>query len=68
MMRLGQQKVPKKSIGHVDVVVLPGVDDRRLGPPAVVQGVVERRDFHEIRPGRGDEMDAFFHDQPLMTS
>ena len=53
-MRLGQHEVPEEGVRHVEVVVLAGVHDDRLGPVRLLERVVERRDLHEVRPGGGD--------------
>ena len=58
-MGIGQFQVLEKGVRHVDVVMLTGVDDYRIGPGLLFQGMVERGDLHEVGPGRGDQMN--FH-------
>ena len=57
-VRARQPEVAKKRVRHVGVVVLPGVDDLRPAPRLAGERVVERRNFHEIRACRRDEVDG----------
>ena len=56
-MRLRQAQVAEERVRHVGVVVLAGVHDARRAPGSRCERVVERRDLHEVRARRGDEMD-----------
>ena len=58
MVRLGQAQVPEERVRHVGVVVLAGMHDRRLAPGFGGKRVVERRDLHEVRARRGDQVDV----------
>jgi len=40
--------------------MLPGVNDGRFGPGLALKGMIERRNFHEIRPRRCNEMNFNF--------
>ncbi len=58
VVRRRQSEIGEERIRHVGVVVLAGMDDDRRGPVARRgERVIERRDLHEIRPRRRDEMD-----------
>ena len=55
-------QVLEECIGHIDVVMLAGVNNLRHGPGPFFQGMVKRGDLHEIRPCGSNEMDGFlFH-------
>jgi hypothetical protein len=56
MIRLRQCKLLKKNVRHVDIVMLPGVDNLGFSPVRCLEGVIERGDLHEIGSGRGNEM------------
>lgn len=58
-IRLGYAQVGKKGVAHVRVVVLSGVDDDRLEFRVFPHLMVQRCNFHKIRPRGGDEM--YFH-------
>jgi len=45
-----------EAIGHVEVVVLTGVNDQRVGPAFLFQGMVERLNLHEIGFRRSGQM------------
>ena len=55
-IRLGHAEVTEKGVRHPGVVVLAGVDNPRPAPAGSRQRMVERRDLHEIRPRRGDQV------------
>ena len=48
-------KVAKELRRHMVVVVLPGVHQSHVDRGDLVRGVDDGRDFHEIRPGAGDD-------------
>ena len=52
-------KILQDRIGHVLVVMLPGVDQDGFRPVGRFERMVERGYFHEIRSRGGDEMDGF---------
>ena len=53
----GQAEVHEEGVGHVEIVVLAGVNDDGVGPGLLFERVVQRRDLHEVGPGRANEMD-----------
>jgi hypothetical protein len=55
-MGLRQRQIGEKRIRHVDVIVLAGVNDYRIGPWLIFQSMVKRSDLHEIWPCSGNEM------------
>jgi hypothetical protein len=60
-MGFGQAQVLEKAVGHVEIIMLPRMDDEGVGPDRLAKGVVKRRDLHEVGPGRSDEVDLAFH-------
>ena len=56
VMRLRQAQIGEKRVGHVDVVVLAGMDQDRLAPRLSEHGVIKRRHLHEVGAGGGYEM------------
>ena len=58
-VRLRHVEVLEERIRHVRVIMLSGVDDSRIAPVETYELVIERRHFHEIRPGCGDQMNQF---------
>ena len=57
-MRLRHREVAEERIGHVRIVVLAGVHDRRPAPGLLRQRMVQRRDLHEVRARRRDQVDV----------
>jgi hypothetical protein len=66
MVRLRDRKLPKEDLGHVFVVVLPGVHDRDAKVDAGrrdvrfsgVERADDRRDLHEVGARAGDQGDG----------
>jgi len=59
MARFCQHEILEESVRKVEVVVLAGVHDDRLGPVGFLKSMIQRRDLHEVRTGRRDEVDEF---------
>jgi hypothetical protein len=53
---LREVEVVKEGIGHIQVIVLAGVHDNGCRPGLFGEGVKERGDFHEVRPGSRYQM------------
>jgi hypothetical protein len=69
-VRLGKDEIFKKGIGHIQVIVLPSMNDHGFGPILFYQGVIKRGYFHEVGPGGCYKMNK--HDKkngmwPLIT-
>ncbi len=58
MRRLRQTQIPEERVRHICVVVLSGVHYVRCAPLFSCEGVIQRRDFHEVRTRRGDQVNA----------
>jgi hypothetical protein len=62
-VRIRYAELFEKASRHGSIVVLSRMDEAEAQLAAVrasgIQGVDDRRDFHEIRPGAGDEIDTF---------
>ena len=56
--RLRKLQIREERVGHVRVVVLAGMHDARAAPRLLRQGVIERRDLHEIGARSSDEVDC----------
>src|SRR3546814_13568948 len=63
MVRRRQAEVGKEAVRHVDVIVLSGMDQCRHAPVLPLQHVVERRNLHEVGPGRGDKVNLLTRHQ-----
>src|SRR3546814_5720688 len=63
MVRRLQAEVGKEAVRHVDVIVLSGMDQCRHAPVLPLQHVVERRNLHEVGPGRGDKVNLLTRHQ-----
>ena len=55
--RIGYAEVLENRIRHVAVIMLSRVHENGLRPAGRGQRMIKRRDFHEIRPSGGYEMD-----------
>ena len=51
-----QSQLAPEYVRHLRVVMLAGMDQHRASPARRLQLMEDRRDFHEIRPCRRDEM------------
>jgi hypothetical protein len=49
----------KEHIGHIDVVMLPGVDEGLRDILPILEGVQDRSDLHEVRASSNDV--KYFH-------
>jgi len=56
-IRFGKAEILEKGIGHIQVIILTGMNNNGMGPVLLFQGVAEGGDFHEVGPGCGDEVD-----------
>ena len=57
-----QPELVEEHVGHLRVVVLPGVHEQPLHPGIeLAQGTVDGRRLHEVRAGTDDEADAGRH-------
>ncbi len=61
-VRPGQLQVVEKRLGHLVVIVLPGVDDQTLKAVHLPGRVKNRGDLHKIRPGPGHQQ--YLHHPP----
>ena len=69
-MKVGRRdtQIRQYRIRHIAVVMLAGVHEYRLGPFACLQCVVQRRNFHEIRPRGGNEVYGGHKSFPAVSS
>ena len=58
MYRRLQLEVPQYVVGHIGVVMLTGMDQYGFESASCGKRVPQRCHLHEIRPGRGDQMDS----------
>ena len=58
-VRIRHAEVFEYRVRHVVIVVLTGMHKHRLCPVGSRQCVIERRDFHEIRPGGRYQMNLY---------
>ena len=55
-VRLREAEVFEKSIRHIRIIMLPGMDNNGCGPVLLLERVIQGRNFHEIGSCRTDEM------------
>lgn len=62
---VGDAEFLEKAPGHGPVVVLPGMNQAITQRPSpllrLLQRVDDRGNLHEVGPGSGNEIDAFYH-------
>ena len=61
MVRLRQPEIGEEGVLHVGVVMLAGMDQNRREGRIGGERVPERRDLHEIRSCRGDQVNPAGH-------
>jgi hypothetical protein len=68
MVRRRQHQILEEGLRHVEVVMLTSVDDNWFGPVGFPERMVKRRDFHEVRPDRCDQVDGFQVIAPIVIA